>query len=123
MELSRIHIKDFELLSGEKMKFFDRIGFKIAQKKLKGNINNDGTLNNRNLVKSFIKDRKGKGSGIGGFALSMLLGPIGLLIAYLIKDDHKKNRVKWAWIGLIAFPIFWLIVFGIAIALSGGFMF
>jgi hypothetical protein len=91
LELSRINIKDLELLRGEKMKFFDRLGFKIAQKKLKDNINSDGTLNNRNPVTSFIKDRKGKGGAVGGFALGSLLGPIGVLIAYLVKDDHKKT--------------------------------
>ena len=36
----------------------------------------------------------------GGFALGFFAGLIGVLIAYLIKDDHKKNRTKWAWLGL-----------------------
>jgi len=32
--------------------------------------------------------------------LGFLLNLVGVLIAYLIKDDYKSNRVKWAWIGL-----------------------
>ena len=48
------------------------------------------------------------GFHLGGFALGFLIGPIGVLIAYLIDDDKKRNRVKWAWIGLIA----WVVIFG-----------
>jgi hypothetical protein len=103
MELSRINIRDFEILRGEKMKFFDRLSFKVAQKKLRSNIDNDGTFNNKKLVKAFTKDKEGKGGGASGFALGFLLNLIGVLIAYLIKDDNKKNRVKWAWIGFGAF--------------------
>ena len=35
----------------------------------------------------------------GGFFLGLLVGLIGVIIAYIIKDEKKKNRVKWAWIG------------------------
>jgi hypothetical protein len=42
--------------------------------------------------------------------LGFLLGLIGVLIAYLIKDDKKRNRVKWAWLGLLAWVVIWLIV-------------
>lgn len=35
----------------------------------------------------------------GGFFLGLLLGVIGVIIAYLINDEKKHNRVKWAWIG------------------------
>lgn len=119
VELSRINIKDLELLRGEKMSFFDRLGFRIAQKKLRNNTNHDGTVNSRNLVRSFTKDRKGKGGGLGGFVLGCLLGPVGVLIAYLIKDDHKKNRVTWAWIGCLAFLPFWLLFYMLAMLISG----
>ncbi len=115
MELSRIKIKDFEKLRGEKMNFFDRITFKAAQKKVSDNINNDGTINNKKLNK-FLSKSGETGFHLGGFALGFLLGLIGILIAYLIKDDYKRNRVKWSWIG---FGIY-LVIF-IIIAASGGF--
>ena len=46
------------------------------------------------------RDGEGQtGFHAGGFFLGLLLGLIGVLIAYLINDDKHRNRVKWAWIG------------------------
>ncbi len=102
MELSRIKIKDFEILRGQKMKFTDRLGFKVIQKKLRDNIAPDGTLDTKKIEKAFKKQQRGGETGFhfGGFALGFFLGLIGVLIAYLIKDDYKSNRTKWAWLGL-----------------------
>ena len=119
LELSRIKVKDFELLRCQKMKFFDKLSFKVAQKKLRDNINRNGTFDNRKLIKLFSIIKEGKGGGVGGFALGSLLGPIGILIAYLIKDSNKKNRVKWAWIGLIAFIPMWTLIYILAMLMFG----
>ncbi len=101
LDLSRVKIKDLQELTGKKMKLSDRIGFTLAQKKLRESINHDGTFNQKKIQKFFKKAGDGSsGFHIGGFALGFLLGLIGVLIAYLIKDDKKSNRVKWAWIGL-----------------------
>ncbi|HEY5773104.1 MAG TPA: hypothetical protein VIS75_10765, partial [Chitinophagaceae bacterium] len=39
MELSEISVKDFESLSGKKMKFREKVTFKMKQRELKKNIN------------------------------------------------------------------------------------
>lgn len=96
-ELSEISRAHFEKLSGHKMKAPQRLGFKLAQKKLRGMIAEDGRVYNKTLMKSAAAD--GEGFHIGGFALGFFLGLIGVLIAYLIGDDKKSKRVKWAWIG------------------------
>lgn len=113
MDLSQIKVKEFESLSGKKMKFVDKIGFKIAQRDLRKSINNDGTFNSKKLNRVANKMAVGEGFNIGGFALGLLLGLIGVLIAYLISDDNKAARTKWAWIG---FGV-WLVILLIAVVL------
>src|SRR6476660_10262051 len=39
MDLSRISVKGFETLSGKKMKFLDKMNFKLGQRELKKSIN------------------------------------------------------------------------------------
>jgi len=96
MELSTLSVKEMESLNGKKMRLAEKVGFKISQYKLKQSIAKDGTIKNKRLSKAF--DENG-GFHIGGFALGFLLGLIGVLIAYLIKDDRQSSRRKWAWIG------------------------
>ena len=107
LDLSKIGIKDFENLSGRHLNFFDRMGFKLAQRKLRKSINADGTIDNKKLNRFLDQGDHSTGFHLGGFALGFFVGLIGVLIAYLINDDYKKNRVKWAWIG-----------FGIGLVLS-----
>jgi len=100
-ELATINVADFQQLTGKKMRWIDRLGFRLAQKKLRHSIAEDGTITNKKLAKLASKTVDGEtGFHVGGFALGFLLGLIGVLIAYLINDDKKSNRVKWAWIGV-----------------------
>ena len=115
LDLANIKMKDFEKLRGQKMKFADKIAFKTAQKKVRDNIDNDGTINSKKFNKFFKKSGE-TGFHVGGFALGFLLGLIGVLIAYIINDDYKRNRVKWAWIGLGAYVAILLIIIA-----AGGF--
>ena len=112
LDLSQISIKDVQELRGAKMKFADRLAFKAAQKKLRININPDGTFDNK-ILKKLKKAEGSSGFNLGGFALGFLLGLIGVLIAYLIKGDQRQSRIKWAWIGFLVWValvlIFWVL--------------
>lgn len=99
LELSTIHSADLEKITGRKMGFLEKFSFRITQKKLKKSIKADGTIDNKKLNKFLSKRDGDTGFHVGGFALGFFLGLIGVLIAYLINDDYKHNRVKWAWIG------------------------
>jgi len=100
-DLSVIKIKDFEALTGKKMRFMDRLGFKASQNQLRNSIDRDGTFNKKKLEKYLNRKKADGTTGFhsGGFFLGLLVGLIGVIIAYFIKDEKKKNRVKWAWIG------------------------
>lgn len=111
LELSQIKVKDLQTLTGRKMDVFDKASFTMAQKKVRKMINRDGTIDSKKLEK-YMKGKAGEtGFHLGGFALGFLLGPIGVLIAYLLNDDYKSNRVKWAWIGFAAGVIINVVVF------------
>src|SRR5262245_857825 len=107
MDLSQINLKEFEKLSGKKMKLLDKINFKIGQRELKKSINRDGTFNNKKIEKYFNKATLAGGISLGGLALGLFLSLIGVLIAYLISGDNKKKRITWAWIGAAIGFIIW----------------
>src|SRR5215204_657680 len=54
-DLSVIKIKDFEALTGKKMRLVDRVAFALAQKQVRKSINSDGTFNKRKVQKYFNK--------------------------------------------------------------------
>ena len=111
MELSKISLGDLEKLTNRKMKLFDRMAFKSAQKKLNKRLNEDGTFKKAKYEKAFKRMMAGEtGFHLGGFALGFFVGLIGVLIAYIINDDYKRNRTKWAWIGLGAAVVLSLIL-------------
>lgn len=109
-DLSVISTRDFQLLTGNKMNLAERVGFKLAQKQIRSSINADGSVNSKKLA-SVVKKADGtSGFHLGGFALGFFLGLIGVLIAYLIKDEKKPNRVKWSWIGFGVWVVLYLII-------------
>ena len=110
-QLATISLKDLQALTGKKMNFLDRLNFRMAQKKIRKSIATDGTIKNKRILKFFSKAKGGAGETgfhIGGFALGFFVGAIGVLIAYLINDDYKSNRVKWAWIGFATFVVLYV---------------
>ena len=107
MELSQIRMKDYEKLAGKKMKFSDKVNFKLGQRELKKSINQDGTFSNKRVEKYFNKAALGGVFSISGLLLGLFLSLIGVLIAYLITTGDKKGRITWAWIGCAISLILW----------------
>lgn len=108
MELSEIKVKDYEVLTGKKMKLMERVKFKMKQRELKKNINYDGTFSKKRVEKYFNKAALFGGTiSLSGLALGLFLNIIGVLIAYLISTGDKKGRITWAWIGAIISAVVW----------------
>ena len=93
MELSAINTKDFQSLTGEKMNFFERLSFKLSQKKIKKMINADGTVDNEKFEKLKFGEND-KASFWKGFIIGLLLSVIGVLICLLISVTHKGDSYK-----------------------------
>ncbi|MEI7735906.1 MAG: hypothetical protein WCI49_10590 [Ferruginibacter sp.] len=107
-DLRNMKQSELEAITGRKMNFFERNSFNKAQRKLQRSINDKGEITGNKLKKAMTSATDGtEGFHIGGFALGFLVGLIGVLIAYLINDDKKRNRVKWAWIGCVA----WIVIY------------
>lgn len=117
LDLASMRVSKLESLTGKKMKFAERLAFKAAQHKLQNSISADGTIESKKLEKYFKRAAEGSGFHAGGFALGLFLEFFGVIIAYLINDEKKKSRVKWAWIGLSV----WVVV--LIVLLATGFTF
>jgi len=107
-DLSQIKLKDFEKLSGQKMKFSEKITFKIGHRQLRKSINRDGTFNRKSIEK-YLAHPAGPGGGFSltGLLLGLLLSLLGVLVAYVIAGSDKRSRVTWAWIGAAISLIIW----------------
>jgi len=99
-DFSKLSSGEYEKIAHVKLGFFDRIAYKQAMRKLNKGIAADGTITDKKVAELMKPALDGEtGFHLGGAALGFLVGLIGVLIAYLINDDKKSNRVKWAWIG------------------------
>jgi len=119
-QLATISVAEMQTLTGRKMSAMERINFHLAQRKMRKSIAVDGTVHDKKITKFLTTEENTgkKGFHIGGFALGFFLGVYGIIIAYLIDDDYKRSRVKWAWIGLITL---YVVYFGIMLMISGAF--
>jgi hypothetical protein len=87
---------EYKELTGKKMSFKERISLKLFQHRFKDDINADGTVN----VKKLTDDEKDSGNPVGWFFLGFFFSVAGLVIALVIKDGHRHDRIKWALYGL-----------------------
>lgn len=84
--------KKYRELTGQKMKMSQKISLKISQYKVKKMVKQNKQVDLYKMVPGVDT----ADFNIGGFVLGLVLGIIGVLIAYLIGD---RSVVKWAWIG------------------------
>lgn len=95
--------KKYRELTGKKMKFSQKVSLKIAQYKVKRMVKQNKNID----VMKFTPQVETSDFNIGGFVLGLILGIIGVLIAYLIGD---RSVIKWAWLGLAVWAAIVLLV-------------
>jgi hypothetical protein len=87
---------EYKTLTGNKMSFKEKLSLKYFQHHFKNAINSDGTVN----LEKFHQDEDDvRNFNLGWFALGLLTGIIGFIIALCINDDKRKGRIKWVAIG------------------------
>lgn len=110
-QLADISVSDLEKLTNRKMKLSEKMSFRLGQKKLRDNINPDGSMKNKKIATTLAAGSgEGRGFHVGGFVLGLLLGLIGVLIAYLINDDNKYRRRTWAWVGVAVYVLAYITI-------------
>jgi predicted membrane metal-binding protein len=102
----------FELLTGQKLGFFGRIQFHQQQRSLRKLINSDGTIDENEATKTYKDLDRSKGFNLTGFMMGLTLSLVGVASMYLVKDERKKNRATWAWVG----AAFWVVLLLLLIA-------
>jgi hypothetical protein len=98
--------KKYKQLTGEKLSFFQKLSLKHAQYRVKKMFKKNKDLG----VTLIPQDVETNDFDIFGFILGIALGPVGILIAYLI-EGKSSSTFKWSVIGaLIWLGIFLLVV-------------
>jgi hypothetical protein len=112
--LMKMNSREFAEVIGHKLSLKEKIVFRIAQRELRKEIKREGIQSDATLdVQQMMADGE-KSFYFGGFILGLLLGLIGVLIAYLMKKD--KAFIRSTWIGWGA----WVVLLVILLASSGG---
>lgn len=89
-----LSVKDYEKLSGKKLNFFARVSFKMSQQRM------------QKMIKHYDWGEPSTLSKISWFGKGFVLGPIGVLLAYLFLRDEDRELIKWAWFGFAGLAVF-----------------
>lgn len=94
--------KKYQLLTGKKLSLPGKFSLKLAQYRVKKMVKK----NKQRDMMMIMKDVETNDFDIFGFILGIALGPLGILIAYLI-EGKSSSMFRWSLIG----SIIWLGIF------------
>mgnify|MGYP001190523782 CR=1 FL=1 len=100
-----LSVAEYEKLTGKKLQFTGKLSFKLMRHQVKKAVKK-GKLQESSML--FASISVFDDFNMLGFILGFLLGPIGVAIGYLTKDE---NIIKWTWMGFGA----WALILVIAI--------
>jgi hypothetical protein len=106
--------RTFSEVIGRRLTLKERLSFQVARRGLREALRKEGLRGDAQVDLQQLMADGEKGFYFGGFVLGLLLGLIGVLIAYLMKRD--KAFIRSAWIGWGV----WVAIVIAALALAGG---
>ena len=92
-------LKQYEIARGQKLNFIERFAFHAAQHRAKHLLKKDAYGDDFTFFQKLTWFGKG-----------FVLGPIGLLLGYLILQDEERELIKWIWYGFAALIVTLLVV-------------
>ncbi len=107
-----LSVKDFEIATGRKLNFFQKVYFKIIQKQVKRSLKKNPDL----LITDYYDAKKVKFKfSLLWFIVGSFIGPFGVLLAYTSHEKKpiitRKDKLKSVWIGCILFIIWFGVLF------------
>jgi Flp pilus assembly protein TadB len=111
LELTTMSPKDFQNLTGQHLKFSERVAFKLSQKELKSTINTDGTVNVKKLQSLNQKMQKvSAADNKKNLRLALIFAAAAVVLSIL----GAVTGIFWvlasiAWLAAVVFFIIWLV--------------
>ncbi len=86
-------VPGYEKLKGKKINFLEKFSFKLSQKRMKKMIKlyDDGEVTTLEKISWLLK--------------GLVLGPIAVLLAYIIFKEDKRELIKWTWFGFAGWAV------------------
>lgn len=110
LELTTMSAKEFSTLTGQNLKFKDKLAFKITQKELKKVINRDGTVNAKKLESLNKKMQKAAIDNKGNLRWALILLGTGVVLSLLgLAVPFVWILAYIAYLGATVFFIIWLV--------------
>ena len=90
----------YQELTGKKMNFVQKAEFKMVQRKVKKMVKRGEVVTMADVQKKF-EDMSSM--NVLGFLLGLILGPVGVIIALILKEtgDVGADTVRWSLYGLL----------------------
>lgn len=111
LDLATMSPKDYQSLTGQHLKFGERIAFKLSQKELKTTINTDGTVNMKKMEALAKKAQKADSSdNKKNLRLALIFAAAAIVLSIL----GAVSGIFWilasiAWLVAVVFFIIWLV--------------
>lgn len=109
LELSTMKVKDYQNLSGQQMKFSEKIAFKLTQKEIKKVIKNDGTVDLKKM-EALNKKMQMAADNKSNLRWALILAGAAIVLSLLgAAVPFLWILASIAWIGAVVFFIIWLV--------------